>query len=164
MGGGRDYFLPKRKPGGRRDDGQDMMSAFAWTVKVAARVIWSRHLGMLHYFRKHHSRNPLLASRPKPIDAEVDVTGQRAALVVDEEKVELSDLSNGTRLSARVRRGKSGEVAPCGAAALLIKPGSRLTIASFGWMKEKAASKHEPLMVRVDDENRLLPAKKSKGD
>ena len=87
-----------------------------------------------------------------------------AAGFVEHEKVELSDLSNGTRLSARVRRGKSGEVAPCGAAALLIKPGSRLTIASFGWMKEKAVSKHEPLMVRVDDENRLLPAKKSKGD
>jgi GT2 family glycosyltransferase len=30
--------------------------------KVAPRVIWSRHLGMLHYFRKHHSRNPLLAA------------------------------------------------------------------------------------------------------
>ena len=30
--------------------------------KVAPRVIWSRHLGMLHYFRKHHSRNPLLGA------------------------------------------------------------------------------------------------------
>ncbi len=29
--------------------------------KVAPRVIWSRHLGMIRYFRKHHSRNPLLA-------------------------------------------------------------------------------------------------------
>ena len=29
--------------------------------KVAARVIWSRHLGMIHYFHKHHPTNPLLA-------------------------------------------------------------------------------------------------------
>ena len=78
-----------------------------------------------------------------------------AAGFVEHEKVELSDLSNGTRLSARVRRGKSGEVAPCGAAALLIKPGSRLTIASFGWMKEKAASRHEPAIVRLDDDNKV---------
>ncbi len=28
---------------------------------VAARVIWGRHLGMIHYFRKHHPTSPLLA-------------------------------------------------------------------------------------------------------
>ena len=29
MGGGRDYFIPKGQPGGRRDDGKDMLAAFA---------------------------------------------------------------------------------------------------------------------------------------
>lgn len=29
--------------------------------RVAARVVWSRHLGMIHYFRKHHPASPLLA-------------------------------------------------------------------------------------------------------
>jgi GT2 family glycosyltransferase len=29
--------------------------------RVATRVIWARHLGMIHYFRKHHPTNPLLA-------------------------------------------------------------------------------------------------------
>jgi GT2 family glycosyltransferase len=28
--------------------------------RVAARVIWGRHVGMIHYFRKHHPMNPLL--------------------------------------------------------------------------------------------------------
>ncbi len=28
--------------------------------KVAARVIWARHLGMIHYFRKHHPTHPLV--------------------------------------------------------------------------------------------------------
>lgn len=83
-----------------------------------------------------------------------------AAGFVEHEKVELSDLSTGTRLSIQVRRGKASEVGVCGAAALLIKPGTRLTLASFGWMKEKAASKHQPSIVRVDEENR--PVKKSK--
>lgn len=57
-----------------------------------------------------------------------------------------------------------GEVALCGASALLIKPGELVTIASFGWMKAKAASKHHPTMVRLDDENRRLPAQKEKDD
>jgi GT2 family glycosyltransferase len=29
--------------------------------KVAARVIYGRHVGMIHYFHKHHPTNPLLA-------------------------------------------------------------------------------------------------------
>src|SRR5882672_3688471 len=29
LGGGRDYFLPKSAPGGKRDDGKDMIAAFA---------------------------------------------------------------------------------------------------------------------------------------
>ena len=27
--------------------------------KVSPRIIWLRHMGMLHYFRKHHRPNPL---------------------------------------------------------------------------------------------------------
>ncbi|MDP1822430.1 MAG: aspartate 1-decarboxylase [Archangium sp.] len=85
-----------------------------------------------------------------------------AAGFVEHEKVEVYDLSTGSRLSCQVRRGKSGEVGLCGAAALLIKPGERITVASFGWMKEKAALKHQPRVLRVDDDNHLIPAKKSK--
>jgi aspartate 1-decarboxylase len=79
-----------------------------------------------------------------------------AAGFVEHEKVEVYDLASGARLSCQVRKGKGGEVTVCGAAALLIKPGGRITIASFGWMKEKAASKHEPSIVRVDDENKVV--------
>ena len=84
-----------------------------------------------------------------------------AAGFIEHEKVELYDSSSGTRLSLQLRRGKSGEVALCGAAAVLIKPGSRVTIASFGWMKPKASLKHQPLIVRVDDENKALKKAKA---
>ncbi len=90
----------------------------------------------------------------------LDVALFTAAGFVEHEKVELYDLTTGSRLSVQLRRGKAGEVGICGAAALLIKPGTRITIASFGWMKEKAASKHQPSIVRVDEENK--PLKKSK--
>jgi len=79
-----------------------------------------------------------------------------AAGFVEHEKVELYDSSSGTRLSLQLRPGKPGEVSLCGAAAVLVKPGSRVTIASFGWMKAKASLKHQPSIVRVDDENRVL--------
>jgi aspartate 1-decarboxylase len=89
-----------------------------------------------------------------------------AAGFVEHEKVELYDVGSGSRLSCQVRRAKSGsgEVALCGASALIIKPGERVTIASFGWMKEKAALRHQPSIVRVDDDNRVIPEKKPKDD
>ena len=84
-----------------------------------------------------------------------------AAGFIEHEKVELYDTSSGTRLSLQLRRGKAGEVALCGAAALLIKPGSRVSIASFGWMKAKASLKHQPSIVRVDDENKAIKKNKA---
>ena len=44
--------------------------------RVAARVIWGRHLGMIHYFHKHHPTNPLLSL---PADALILL---RAALMI----------------------------------------------------------------------------------
>lgn len=86
-----------------------------------------------------------------------------AAGFVPHEKVELYSATTGTRLSCQLRPGKSGEVGLCGAAAMLIKPGERVTIASYGWMKEKQAAKHDPLRVRVDDDNRITtPPRKTK--
>ena len=76
-----------------------------------------------------------------------------AAGFLEHEKVEVYDLTSGSRLSCQLRSGKSGEVTVCGATALVIKPGGRVTIASYGWLKGKAASKHEPTLVRVNEEN-----------
>jgi len=90
----------------------------------------------------------------------LDAALVEAAGFVEHEKVELYDSGSGTRLSLQLRRGKAGEVAVCGAAAVLIKPGTRVTIASFGWMKPKPALKHQPSIVRVDEENQ--PLKKAK--
>ncbi len=45
-------------------------------TKVASRVIWSRHLGMIHYFHRHHPTSPLLSL---PADALILL---RAALML----------------------------------------------------------------------------------
>jgi hypothetical protein len=44
--------------------------------RVAARVIWGRHVGMIHYFHKHHPTSPLLSL---PADALILL---RAALMI----------------------------------------------------------------------------------
>ena len=75
------------------------------------------------------------------------------------EKVDIYDVTNGSRLSTYVipaTRG-SGEVGINGAAAHLVKPGDLVIIAAYGWMKEKAARKHRPRVVMVDAQNRPGP-------
>lgn len=73
------------------------------------------------------------------------------------EKVEVYCLESGTRLGCEAVAGaKPGELEVGGAAALLLKPGARVVIAAWGWVKGKQAIKHEPVVVRVDDDNAPL--------
>jgi aspartate 1-decarboxylase len=79
-----------------------------------------------------------------------------AAGFLPNEKVEIYNVTNGSRLSTYViaaPRG-SGEFGINGAAAHLVRKGDLVIVASYGWMKEKAALKHRPRIVHVDDENR----------
>jgi aspartate 1-decarboxylase len=64
-----------------------------------------------------------------------------AAGFLENEKVDIYDVTNGSRLATYVipaERG-SGEIGINGAAAHLVKPGDLVIIAAYGWMKEKAA-------------------------
>lgn len=72
---------------------------------------------------------------------------------VEHEKVEISCLETGARLSCAVRGGEleRGEVEVGGAAAHLLKPGAKVVISAFGWLKGKQAAKHHPARVRVND-------------
>ncbi len=72
------------------------------------------------------------------------------------EKVDIYDVTNGSRLATYVLEAPrgSGEIGINGAAAHLVKPGDLVIIASYGWMKDKAARRHQPNIVLVDDENR----------
>ncbi|MCA2979216.1 MAG: aspartate 1-decarboxylase [Myxococcaceae bacterium] len=81
-----------------------------------------------------------------------------AAGFLENEKVDIYDVTNGSRLATYVipaERG-SGEIGINGAAAHLVKPGDLVIIAAYGWMKEKTARKHRPNVVLVDEQNRPL--------
>jgi aspartate 1-decarboxylase len=51
--------------------------------------------------------------------------------------------------------GGNGEVAVSGAAAHLVQSGDVIAIAAYGWVKEKAATRHAPRVVKADAQNRI---------
>lgn len=79
-----------------------------------------------------------------------------AAGFLENEKVDIWDVTNGSRLSTYVIPGRpgSGEVGINGAAAHRVKPGDLVILAAFGWMTEAEAAERRPKVVFVDGHNR----------
>jgi aspartate 1-decarboxylase len=90
----------------------------------------------------------------------VDATLLCAANIVPYERVHVWDVSNGTRLETYVLPGPSGVVCVNGAAAHHVAPGDIVIIATFAEAEsEDEAHRWEPVVVRVDGENRQLRAR-----
>jgi len=117
---------------------------------------------------KHVLRQFLLGKlhRATVTRADVDYVGSitiaadlvEAAGFLENEKVDIYDVTNGARLSTYVIPGArgSGEVGINGAAAHLVKPGDLVILAGYGWMSAEEASQHPPRVVHVDAKNRLV--------
>jgi len=80
-----------------------------------------------------------------------------AAGFLENEKIDIYDITNGSRLSTYVIPGipGSGEVGINGAAAHLVTAGDLVILAAYGWMDEAEAARHEPKVVFVDERNRI---------
>ena len=88
----------------------------------------------------------------------IDVDLIEAAGFLENEKIDIYDVTNGARLSTYVipgRRG-SGEVGINGAAAHLVKEGDLVILASYAWMTAAEAADHRPRVVHVDSKNRIV--------
>lgn len=85
-----------------------------------------------------------------------------AADIVSYEKVAVWNVTNGSRLETYAIEGERGSGVIClnGAAARLVAPRDLVIIASFVNMENAEAIKHEPKLVFVDEENRMLPTRK----
>ncbi|HEX9081672.1 MAG TPA: aspartate 1-decarboxylase [Holophagaceae bacterium] len=84
-----------------------------------------------------------------------------AAGFMENEKVDIYDVTNGSRLSTYVIPGTpgSGEVGINGAAAHLVKSGDLVIIAAYGWMTAEEALACAPRVVFVDERNRITEAR-----
>lgn len=90
---------------------------------------------------------------------EIDTSLLDAAGIIPFEQVEIWSLTSGERLTTYALpapRG-SGKVAVNGAAARKVQTGDEIIIAAFAIMSEKEARTWKPLVVHVDEKNRLRP-------
>jgi aspartate 1-decarboxylase len=74
------------------------------------------------------------------------------------ERILIGNMANGNRFETYVIYGEAGrgEFILNGATAHLGKKGDRLTIMSFGAFTEAEAAQHQPKMIRLDDQNRVI--------
>ncbi len=88
----------------------------------------------------------------------IDADLIEAAGFLENEKIDIYDVTNGARLSTYVIPGVrgSGEVGINGAAAHLVQPGDLVILASYGWMSAEEAAAHKPRVVHVDGKNRVV--------
>ena len=97
--------------------------------------------------------------------ADVDYVGSitldpllmEASGFLENEKVDIYDVTNGSRLATYVIPGLpgSGEVGVNGAAAHLVHAGDLIIVAAYGWLSETEAAGHRPKVVFVDGRNRV---------
>jgi aspartate 1-decarboxylase len=87
----------------------------------------------------------------------IDLDLAEAAGFLENEKIDIYDVTNGARLSTYVIPGVrgSGEIGINGAAAHLVKQGDLVILASYGWMAAEEAAAHRPRVVHVDAHNRV---------
>lgn len=82
-----------------------------------------------------------------------------AADIVEYEKVHVVNIANGARFETYVITGveDSGDVVLNGAAARLVQPGDKVIIMSYASYDDSELEDFEPLLVFVDDRNRIRP-------
>jgi len=89
----------------------------------------------------------------------LDSTLMAAAEMIEYEKVELWNVSNGERFSTYLIPGKQGEVIVNGAAAWRAKPGDKLIVSSFATIEREEVQDWTPTIVILDSENKISTIK-----
>ena len=88
----------------------------------------------------------------------IDQDLMRAADILEGERVDVVDITNGARLTTYAITGApgSGVIGINGAAAHLIEPGDLVIIMSFRTLEENEVDGHVPRVVHVDERNAIV--------
>ena len=88
----------------------------------------------------------------------IDSELMEEADLLPHELVHVLDVDNGSRFETYVIEGAYGAREMCvnGAAARLVQPGDRVIVVSYGGYSESELELHEPRVVHVDEDNRIL--------
>lgn len=81
----------------------------------------------------------------------------KSADILPGEEVQVWNVTRGTRFATYAIEGPPGigEMSVNGAAAHLCNPNDRIIVATFVWMDEDQARKFKPIILFVDDQNRI---------
>src|ERR1041385_9204151 len=80
----------------------------------------------------------------------------KASNIVEFEQVQVYNVSSGARFTTyAIRAERPGEIKVNGAAAHLAKAGDRVIIASYAGYTAEEVARHRPIVVLVDEENRM---------
>lgn len=92
----------------------------------------------------------------------IDLNLMEASDIIPYEAVAIWNVTNGNRFETYAIEGERGSGVICinGAAARMVSPKDLVIIASFVDMANEEALKHEPKLVFVDSENRMLQSRK----
>ena len=87
----------------------------------------------------------------------IDETLMKAANILRNERVQVVNNNNGARLETYVIAGEpnSGVICLNGSAARLVQPDDIVIIMAYAWMEEQEAKAYQPIVVMVDEKNKL---------
>ena len=87
----------------------------------------------------------------------IDEKLMKKAHLYEHEKVTVANIDNGARFETYVIKGKSGNGDIClnGAAARLVHKGDKIIIMAYCMLDENEASEFTPIVVHVDENNRI---------
>lgn len=88
----------------------------------------------------------------------IDEDLMNAAQIKEWQKVDILDINNGERFQTYVIKGQagSGEICLNGAAARKVQPGDKVIIVSYGYYKPEEMTGYKPIIVMVDEKNKLV--------
>jgi aspartate 1-decarboxylase len=92
----------------------------------------------------------------------IDKELMEAADIIPYEAVAIWNVTNGNRFETYAIEGEAGSGVICinGAAARMVAPQDLVIIACFVSMDEAEAASHQPRLVFVDEQNRMLPTRR----
>lgn len=85
----------------------------------------------------------------------IDPVLYKAAGMLEYEKVDVLNITNGARLTTYIINGKEGEVCLNGAAARLAHKGDKVIICSYCSLEMEEAQAHKPNVILLDDDNKI---------
>ena len=88
----------------------------------------------------------------------IDAHLLRESGILEYEKVEIADITNGNRLETYAIAGEAGSGIIClnGAAARCVEAGDKIIIMAYAYMTPEEAENHHPTVLFVDEDNNIV--------